>query len=197
MTSYRYDFHTGTTFTPVPFPYRYDFHTGTTFIPVRNLTCKLLPHRIAGSRVRFSPKAFELHFSTLVIKSLSLISFTVADIPGLIEGAHLNKGLGHSFLRHIERCRCLLYVIDFSLEDPAVHLKMLKNELDMYKSGLSSLPAAVVANKIDIPRGQCPRESDTNENEMQLPLIRVSGKYGTNIDNLKIFIRRLYEKGKD
>lgn len=105
----------------------------------------------------------------------------------------MNKGLGHSFLRHIERCRCLLYVIDISLDNPAARLDMLKKELDMYKIGLSCLPAAVVANKIDV-LGSNPEIYNSMENEISLPLIRVSGKYGTNVDNLKGFIRQLYDK---
>ncbi|XP_028409973.1 mitochondrial ribosome-associated GTPase 2-like [Dendronephthya gigantea] len=121
------------------------------------------------------------------------LQVAVADIPGLIEGAHMNKGLGHSFLRHIERCRCLLYVTDISQDNPASHLRMLKKELDLYKTGLSSLPAAVVANKIDLLKDSTNLE--TQFKHIPLPFIAVSGKLGTNIANLKVFIRKLYEHG--
>ena len=107
----------------------------------------------------------------------------------------MNKGLGHSFLRHIERCRCLLYVIDISQDNPASHLKMLKKELDLYKSGLSSLPAAIVANKIDILGDLSKRDCiQTQFRDISLPLIAISGKMGTNIIDLKVFIRTLYEQ---
>ena len=123
------------------------------------------------------------------------LQVAVADIPGLIEGAHMNKGLGHSFLRHIERCRCLLYVIDISLDNPISYLNMLKKELDLYKPGLSKLPAAIVANKIDILEDLSKWDFiGTQFRDVLLPLIKVSGKLGTNIEDLKIFIRKLYEQ---
>lgn len=107
----------------------------------------------------------------------------------------MNKGLGHSFLRHIERCRCLLYVIDISQDSPVSHLNMLKTELDLYKSGLSSLPAAIVANKIDILEDLSKRDYiETQFSDVSLPLVAVSGKIGTNIEDLKVFIRMLYEQ---
>ena len=107
----------------------------------------------------------------------------------------MNKGLGHSFLRHIERCRCLLYVIDISLDNPISHLNMLKTELDLYKPGLSSLPAAIVANKIDILGDLSKRDYvGTQFTGIPLPLVAVSGKIGTNIADLKVFIRKLYEQ---
>jgi GTP-binding protein len=134
-----------------------------------------------------------MYTSQPIIFILHILS--VADIPGLIEGAHVNKGLGHSFLRHIERCGCLLYVIDISLDNPTSHLNMLKKELDLYKPGLSKLPAAIVANKIDILEDLLKRDDiETQFRNIPLPLIKVSGKLGTNIADLKVFIRKLYEQ---
>ncbi|GER52008.1 GTPase Obg [Striga asiatica] len=84
------------------------------------------------------------------------LSITVADIPGLISGAHENRGLGHAFLRHIERTKVVAYVLDLSagLEGrkggpPWVQLRELMMELEFYREGLSARPALVVANKID------------------------------------------------
>ena len=68
---------------------------------------------------------------------------TVADIPGLIEGAHRNLGLGHSFLRHITRCRLLLFVLDMAGSegrDPIVDLQHLRREIDLYDPRLSERP---------------------------------------------------------
>jgi len=86
-------------------------------------------------------------------------ALTVADIPGLIEGAHLDRGLGHEFLRHIERTRVLLYVIDACGDgggsgDPAADLRALQHELRMYDGALPRRPSLVVANKCDLPRGR-------------------------------------------
>lgn len=84
-------------------------------------------------------------------------SFTVADIPGLIEGAHANRGLGHAFLRHIQRTRALVFVVDlggFSFRDappmsPIRQLELLRRELRQYDPSLLTIPAVVAANKSD------------------------------------------------
>lgn len=80
---------------------------------------------------------------------------TVADIPGLIEGAHDNRGLGHNFLRHIERCETLVYVVDLSSADgvaPWRALEILKRELEEYLPGLSQRPGVIVGTKLDVPK---------------------------------------------
>src|SRR5260370_24006914 len=79
---------------------------------------------------------------------------TVADIPGLIEGAHANVGLGHDFLRHIVRCKLLVFVLDMAGSEgrePLEDLQKLRKELDLYDPKLSERPWIVVANKMDLP----------------------------------------------
>ena len=79
---------------------------------------------------------------------------TVADIPGLIEGAHLNVGLGHEFLRHIVRCKVLLFVLDMAGSEgrnPIEDLGTLREELKLYDPTLGEKPWVVVANKMDLP----------------------------------------------
>ena len=107
----------------------------------------------------------------------------------------MNKGLGHSFLRHVERCRCLLYVVDISQDNPLSYYEMLKKELDLYKCGLSTLPAAVILNKIDILQDFSRQNNIAGEirEKSSLAVVKVSGKYGTNIMDLKMFIRQMYE----
>ncbi|XP_064429487.1 mitochondrial ribosome-associated GTPase 2 isoform X1 [Mirounga angustirostris] len=78
----------------------------------------------------------------------------VADIPGIIRGAHQNRGLGSTFLRHIERCRFLLFVVDLSEPEPWTQVEDLKFELEKYEAGLSERPHVVVANKIDLPQAR-------------------------------------------
>ena len=104
------------------------------------------------------PKIAAYPFTTLT-PNLGVVSlgpgesFVVADIPGLIEGAHKGLGLGHEFLRHIERTRVLLYVIDASgLEgrDPCDDLRVLRNELALYQAQLLERPSVVFANKTDL-----------------------------------------------
>jgi GTP-binding protein len=82
---------------------------------------------------------------------------TIADIPGLIDGAHDNVGLGHDFLRHIERCRVLLYVLDAAGVDtrkPEDDLGHLREELRLYDPALADKPSLVVANKMDLPEAE-------------------------------------------
>jgi GTP-binding protein len=78
----------------------------------------------------------------------------IADIPGLIEGAHRNVGLGHDFLRHITRCRVLLFILDIAGSEgrhPIEDLQSLRREIDLYDPRLSERPWYVVANKMDLP----------------------------------------------
>ena len=79
---------------------------------------------------------------------------TLADIPGLIDGAHENVGLGHSFLKHIERTKVLIYVLDMAGtdgRDPVEDFRHLQNELELYQAGLTARPSLVAANKMDAP----------------------------------------------
>ena len=74
----------------------------------------------------------------------------LADLPGLIEGASSGKGLGHDFLRHVDRTRVLLFLIDVTSPHPQEDLQVLKNELRAWKSDLSKRPALVVLSKCDL-----------------------------------------------
>ncbi|ACM14655.1 GTPase ObgE [Bacillus paranthracis] len=105
------------------------------------------------------PKIAEYHFTTIV-PNLGVVetgdnrSFVMADLPGLIEGAHAGVGLGHQFLRHIERTRVIVHVIDMSgLEgrDPYEDYVTINNELKEYNLRLTERPQVVVANKMDMP----------------------------------------------
>lgn len=104
------------------------------------------------------PQIANYHFTTLspilgVVKYDSENSFVMADIPGLIEGAWKGVGLGHKFLRHVERCRLLLHVVDVSGSEgrnPCQDFDIINNELEKFSSELSKRPMLVVANKCDI-----------------------------------------------
>ncbi|XP_033123735.1 mitochondrial ribosome-associated GTPase 2-like isoform X2 [Anneissia japonica] len=116
----------------------------------------------------------------------------VADIPGLIPGAHMNKGLGHSFLKHIERCLCLLYVIDLSQPNPSEQLQHLKYELNQYHPGLADRPHAVVGNKIDLLEAK--ENLKTLQDGIKLPVIAISAQCKMNITSLKSHLRELYDQ---
>ncbi len=113
------------------------------------------------------PKIANYHFTTLtpnlgVVQADEEHSFVMADIPGIIEGAHEGAGLGHDFLRHIDRCRLLLHLVDASgIEgrDPVEDIKTINSELKSYNEALASRPQILVANKVDILGGnQAPLE---------------------------------------
>ncbi len=101
------------------------------------------------------PEIADYEFTTIypnlgVVNLPGAEPFVVADLPGLIEGAHLGKGLGLQFLRHLERCRVIVHVIDMSsLRDPVNDYKTIKNELKSYQSGLTKRPAVIAASKMD------------------------------------------------
>jgi GTP-binding protein len=108
------------------------------------------------------PDIAAYHFTTLtpVLGVVSLDegrSFVLADIPGLIEGAHEGKGLGHDFLRHIERTRIIIHVLDASgMEgrDPIEDYHKINDELRLYNEKLAGRPQIVAANKMDLPEAQ-------------------------------------------
>ena len=111
---------------------------------------------------RAKPEIADYHFTTLspnlgIASSADGRSFVVADLPGLIEAAHEGKGLGHVFLRHVERCRVLCHVVDMGSEegrDPVEDYKIINNELKMYDERLMDRPMVVVANKMDLDDAQ-------------------------------------------
>ena len=104
------------------------------------------------------PKIADYHFTTLV-PNLGVVdvedgeSFVIADIPGLIEGAHTGAGLGHDVLRHTERTKLILHVLDISgseERDPLNDFKIIQEELRLYRTRLDERPVLVVANKMDV-----------------------------------------------
>lgn len=108
------------------------------------------------------PKIADYPFTTLV-PNLGVVgygdgqSFVVADIPGLIEGAHEGHGLGHKFLRHVLRTKLLIHLIDASKidsDDPLADWKTVNRELALFDADLAEKPQIVVANKIDLPEGR-------------------------------------------
>jgi GTP-binding protein len=111
--------------------------------------------RISAARPKIAPYPF-----TTLVPQLGIVrlrgerSCVVADIPGIIDGAHEGRGLGHQFLRHIERTRLLLHLVDLPSSgdgDPILNFDTVHRELRAYTSGLAAKPQVVVATKMDVP----------------------------------------------
>ena len=112
----------------------------------------------------------------------------------MIAGAHRKRGLGIAFLRHIERCLCLLYVVDTSLPQPWQQLEVLRYELEQYDSNLLERPSGVLANKMDLI------QSKENYNELKsyvdklnLPIFPVSAQNNVGILPVLNYARQLYD----
>ncbi|RMH60809.1 MAG: GTPase ObgE [Calditrichaeota bacterium] len=133
---------------------------------------------------RARPKIAAYPFTTLqpnlgIVNYREFSSFVMADIPGLIEGAHTGKGLGHQFLRHVERTRVLLYMIDVSKEDPMERLRILQNEVESYSPVLALKPYMVALTKIDLLGDTPPPVLDVDA-----PQLAISAVTGQNLDKL-------------
>ncbi|MBM3752733.1 MAG: GTPase ObgE [Acidobacteria bacterium] len=141
-----------------------------------------------------SPKIADYPFTTLepnlgVVQLPNERSFVVADIPGLIEGAHEGHGLGIQFLRHIERTRLLVHLVDVSDitgRDPKRDFEIIQNELASYSEELASKPMVVVASKIDAAQDDDRVNAvEAIANEHGLPFLRISSATGAGLDELK------------
>ena len=147
------------------------------------------------------PKVASYPFTTLtpnlgVVRVGDGESFIVADLPGLIEGAHEGAGLGHRFLRHVERNLLLLFLIDLSPgahPDPTEAYHLLKNELQIFNSQLGDYPRVIVGNKLDVPGGEeqfdLLRENISDMIGEEDAIFAISAITGKGVDEL---IRFLY-----
>ena len=140
-----------------------------------------------------TPKVADYPFTTLApvlgtVESPDGAQLTVADVPGLIEGASEGIGLGHEFLAHLERARLLLHVIDASAEDAVDRFRTIDRELALYGAGLDERPQAVVLNKIDLLPDPPVFEL---EDERIVATFAVSCATGAGIEDLKLALFRL------
>ena len=155
----------------------------------------LVGHPNAGKSTLLSrisaahPKIADYPFTTLqpnlgIVKIRDYESCVMADIPGLIEGAHEGKGLGFQFLRHIERTRILLFMVDVSSEDPEADLAILKDELRRFSPELLKKPSMLIATKLDLLPPEA-RNGPFFDGQTDLGISSVAG------DGLESLIRRL------
>ena len=139
------------------------------------------------------PKIADYPFTTLT-PNLGVVtlsgdrSFVVADVPGLIEGAHSGHGLGHQFLRHIERTKVLIHLVDVSSasgRDPVEDFDTIRRELELYKRELLDKPGLVAANKMDaLDDPDRVTRLEARARELNLPFYRISAVTGQGVTPL-------------
>ena len=157
------------------------------FVGYPNAGKSTLLRKISAARPKVAPYPFTtLHPIIGVVEFSEYRRATIADIPGLIEGAHRDIGLGHDFLRHITRCRLLLFVVDAAGSEgrnPIEDLQNLRREIDLYDPTLSQRPWFVIANKMDLPA----RENlEALRNRFpSVEIVPVSAMKGEGIEELK------------
>ncbi len=147
-----------------------------------------LTNVLTAARPKMAPYPFTtLHVNVGVIDYPATHErLVMADIPGLIEGAHDNRGLGHQFLRHIERCRLLVFMIDMAGSENRVPWKdyeVLTKELRLYSQVLAEKPRLVVANKMDLPSAA--KYLKEFQSRVKVPVIPISCLEGQGLDDLR------------
>jgi len=107
---------------------------------------------VSAAKPKIASYPFTTREPVLGVVEIGQRSFVLAEIPGLIDGAHLGRGLGHDFLRHIVRTKMLIHLIDGSSSSPAEDMAQVNTELSLFDSALGQKPQLVVVNKIDLPQ---------------------------------------------
>ncbi|MGP8199954.1 MAG: Obg family GTPase [Limisphaerales bacterium] len=156
---------------------------------------------ISQARPKVAPYPFTtLHPQVGIVEFADYSRLTVCDVPGLIEGAHRNVGLGHEFLRHIERCKLIVLMLDMAGTDgrnPWDDYKQLLLELDLYDPALLKKPRLVVANKMD----EAAAEQNLKGFKRRVPKVKalpMSAAFDQGIEDFKKLVRKsvgLGEKG--
>ena len=148
-----------------------------------------LLRKLSAARPKVAPYPFTtLHPIVGVVELDAYHRATIADIPGLIEGAHRNVGLGHDFLRHITRCKVLLFVVDTAGSEgrhPIEDLQNLRREIDLFDTRLSQRPWYIIANKMDLP-GAAEKFDEMKNRFPDVEAVAVSAEVGEGIDRLKV-----------
>jgi GTP-binding protein len=194
---------------PTQFTYGEEGEEGTFYLELRKIAdVGLVGYPNAGKSTLLGavsaahPKVAAYPFTTLtphigVVELPGYNRITVADIPGLIEGAHRNVGLGHEFLRHILRCKLLAFVVDTAGSegrDPVSDLQCLRKEVSLYDSELAGRPWVIVANKMDLP-GAAEMLETLKMRFGRVEIIPVSGSCGEGVENLKARLGTLVAGG--
>ena len=146
------------------------------------------------------PKVAPYPFTTLtpqvgIVEYPDWWRLTVCDVPGLIEGAHKNVGLGHAFLRHVQRCKVLVLLLDMAGADnraPWDDYKQLLKELELYDAALLAKPRLVVANKIDEPVAEGNLKK-FKQKIRKTPVLPMAAAFDDGVQQFKQLVRQAVE----
>ncbi|XP_053997282.1 mitochondrial ribosome-associated GTPase 2 isoform X2 [Hylaeus anthracinus] len=169
-------------------------HIGLIGLP--NAGKSTLLRAISRARPKVAPYPFTTlkpHLGMVLYDDYEQIA--VADLPGLISDSHKNKGLGIQFLKHVERCKILLFILDLTSDEPWVDFETLMYEITQFNVKLNERSLLIAANKIDLP--QAAENLEMLRQKMDIPIIPISAKMGTNIANLLKEVRILYDKANE
>lgn len=148
------------------------------------------------------PKIADYPFTTLqpnlgIARVHEYDSFTVADIPGLIEGAHTGRGLGLQFLRHIERTRFLLFLIDVTSADYLADYRVLQDELSSYSHAMLEKPSLIVMTKMDLSAPEDTERIEQFSRDTDSSPLMISSATRGGIDDLKVQVWRHLQRGEE
>eukprot|EP00466_Bigelowiella_natans_P014709 jgi/Bigna1/67460/fgenesh1_pg.3_\ len=125
-------------------------------------------------------------------------SIVVADIPGLLEGAHQGKGLGIEFLRHVERCRVIIHLLSGDRPDPLYDYQAIQQELELFSPGMLAKPQIVVYNKMDLPEAQDKwPEIKAHFENLGMPVMSLTAAQGRSSDTNTLIQRMIEEDTKE
>src|SRR5262245_28108643 len=151
---------------------------------------------ISHARPKVAPYPFTtLHPQIGIVEYSDFVRLTVCDVPGLVEGAHRNVGLGHAFLRHIERCKVLVLLLDMAGTDGRASwddYKNLLNELELYDPTLLERPRMVVANKMDESRAEANLKTFKRKIR-KTPVLTMAAAFDEGVEKFKKEIRKAAE----
>ena len=155
---------------------------------------------ISHARPKVAPYPFTtLHPQIGIVEYADYFRLTVCDVPGLIEGAHRNVGLGHEFLRHIERCKVLVLLLDMAGTDnraPWDDYRNLLKELELYDAALLEKPRLIVANKMDEPVAE-ENLKKFKRHVRKTPVLPIAAAFDEGIDKFKKTIREAVAEAGD
>lgn len=156
--------------------------------------------RISAAKPKIADYPFTTITPNLGVVSIADQTFVVADLPGLIEGASEGIGLGHRFLKHAERTKILVHVVDINPideTDPITNFHLIENELKQYQQELFDRPRIIVLNKTDLVSAEELEDIKSKFADFGFPVYAVSAAVGTNIDPLLFAMLEQVEKAED